>query len=262
MKKILVLALLGIASTAAVAQNDLTPVNTAPVPLKPTIWLIGDSTVNNGTKGLMGWGTALPQFFNLDKITIQNRARGGRSSRTYYNEGLWKAVEDQLKPGDYVLMQFGHNDGGGTYTGPRGRSSIKGNGDDTKVVTQDDGKTETVHSFGWYERQYIEGAKAKGATPIVLSLVPRNDWADGHVLRGNTGYGLYAKQAAEQDNAAFVDLNEIVGKHYDELGQEKVAAFFPQEHTHTSEAGATLNAQSVVEGLRALPGDPFAAYVK
>ena len=261
MKTFLVLALLGAAS-CALAQDNLAPVNPAPVPLKPTLWLVGDSTVNNGTKGQMGWGTVLPKFFDADKIRIENRARGGRSSRTFYTEGLWKAVEDSLKPGDFVLMQFGHNDGGATYIGPRGRSSIKGNGDETKDVTQDDGKAETVHSFGWYERQYIEGAKAKGATPIVLSLVPRNDWVDGKVARANTGYGLYAKQAAEQEKAAFVDLNEIVGKHYDELGQTKVATFFPNEHTHTNEEGATLNAQAVVEGLRALPGDPFAAYVK
>lgn len=76
----------------------------------PTLFLIGDSTVNNGAKGLQGWGTPFVKLFGPAKITVLNRARGGRSSRTFLTEGLWDQVAAQLKPGDYVLMRFGHND--------------------------------------------------------------------------------------------------------------------------------------------------------
>src|SRR5262249_44023918 len=80
--------------------------------LLPTLYIIGDSTVNNSTKDQMGWGTVIPDFFDTSKIRIENRARGGRSSRTYLTEGLWDQILAEIKPGDFVLMQFGHNDGG------------------------------------------------------------------------------------------------------------------------------------------------------
>src|SRR2546430_191873 len=129
------------------------PTNT-PGPL-PALFIIGDSTVNNGTKGLQGWGTPLTCHFDPAKIHVQNKARGGRSSRTYYTEGLWDQVRDSLKTGDFVLMQFGHNDGG-PLTGGRARASIKGNGEETKAVEdQTTGKKELVHTYGWYLRKYI-----------------------------------------------------------------------------------------------------------
>src|SRR6266852_2178037 len=81
-------------------------------PRLPTLFIIGDSTVNNSTKGQLGWGTPIAAFFNKSKINIENRARGGRSSRTYLTEGLWDQVLAGMKRGDFVLMQFGHNDGG------------------------------------------------------------------------------------------------------------------------------------------------------
>ncbi len=259
-------ALLGLLSGCA--RADETPVTAVkPLPAAgtrlPTLWLIGDSTVKNGTKGQMGWGDPIADFFDKTKIRVENRARGGRSSRTFLTEGLWDAVTREMQPGDFVLMQFGHNDGGkieGVY--PNGRASMKGNSDESKEVETTPGKTEVVHSYGWYLRQYIEGAKAKGATPIVLSMIPRNDWKDGKVARANPGYGQWAKEAAEAEKVPFLDLNEIVATKYEALGQEKVAPFFPNEHTHTNEEGARLNAQSVVEGLKALPNCPLCAFLK
>src|SRR5260370_7019852 len=76
---------------------------------RPTLYLIGDSTVNTPTKGQQGWGTPLPDFFNLTNISVVNRARGARTSRTFYTEGLWHQVGDSLKPPDFVLMQFRHH---------------------------------------------------------------------------------------------------------------------------------------------------------
>jgi lysophospholipase L1-like esterase len=222
----------------------------------PTLWIIGDSTVKNGTKGLRGWGEEIGAFFDPTKITVQNRALGGRSSRTYFTEGLWAKVADQIKPGDYVLMQFGHNDGGKVSgelsPGRPARASLKGTGEDTQVAdVGTTGQKETVHSYGWYLRQFIEGAKAKGATPIVLSPVPRDDWKDGKVLR-STDYGKWASDVAISENVPFIDLNGIIADQYDQLGQDKVKTFFPFEHTHTSAEGAQLNAKSVIKGIQGL----------
>ena len=250
MKKLLTLAALLCATLcSAVHAQD-----------KPTLWLIGDSTVNNGTKGLMGWGSVIAPFFDAAKINVVNRARGGRSSRTFYTEGLWDDVLKEMKPGDFVLMQFGHNDGGSLRQSTR--ASLKGNGEETEEVTDEKtAKKETVHAFGWYLRKYIGDTKTKGGTPVVLSLIPRNDWTDGKVARAFPGYGQFAKDAATSGGAAFVDLNGIIADHYDALGQEKVKPFFPKDHTHTNQAGAELNAQSVVEGLKSLKDCKLCEYL-
>src|SRR5215470_3701125 len=76
-----------------------------------TLFIIGDSTVKNSTEGLQGWGDPIADYFDQAKLRVVNRARGGRSSRTFQTEGLWDQVLKELKPGDFVLMQFGHNDG-------------------------------------------------------------------------------------------------------------------------------------------------------
>src|SRR5437867_12654193 len=100
---------------------------------QPTLFIIGDSTVKNGSgegaDGLWGWGSVIGPHFDATRIKIENRALGGRSSRTFLTEGLWAKVLADLKAGDFVLMQFGHNDGGPLDSG-RARASLKGNGDD------------------------------------------------------------------------------------------------------------------------------------
>ena len=218
-------------------------------PSLPTLFLIGDSTVKNswdkGDGGLWGWGRPLAAYFDLTKINVENQALGGTSSRSYIEGGHWARVLALVKPGDFVMMQFGHNDGG-----PKG--SNPGNNDGEVVRLSADGKKEFVDSYGWYIRKYIVETKAKGATPIVCSLIPRNDWKDGKVHRATGSYGTWAKEAAEQGEALFIDLNAIVADHYDQMGQEMVKPFFPKEHTHTGWEGAVLNAQSVVEGIRSL----------
>ncbi|TWT92306.1 Rhamnogalacturonan acetylesterase RhgT [Botrimarina colliarenosi] len=221
--------------------------------------LIGDSTVKNGQGrgdgGLWGWGQVLQPHFDVDCLVVENRALGGRSSRTYLTEGLWQRSLDSLRAGDYVLMQFGHNDGGQMFDGDRPRASIKGNGDESQDgVVEATGAEETVHSYGWYLRCYIADAKAKGAVPIVLSPAPRNIWRDGKVARASADYGKWAKEAAEQAGAPFIDLNEIVAKRYEEEGQQKVAGdfFTAADHTHTTRAGALVNAECVAKGIRGL----------
>lgn len=229
----------------------------------PVLWIIGDSTVRNGTKGQKGWGDPIKKYFDSEKIKVENKARGGRSSRSFLREGLWDAILKEMRAGDFVLMQFGHNDGGrieGTY--PHGRASLRGSGEETREVQQEEGKVEVVHTFGWYMRRYVQDARAKGAKPIVLSMIPRNNWKDGKVNRASGGYGLWAKEAAEAEKVPFLDLNELVAARYEALGQEKVNTFFPHEHTHTNEEGAELNAACVVQGIRALPESGLAAYLK
>lgn len=220
----------------------------------PTLWIIGDSTVRNHTPGQVGWGDPIADLFDPAKIIVQNRALGGRSSRTFFTEGLWDKVLSRIKPGDFVLMQFGHNDGG-PLAGPKARASLKGAGDQTQDVTDEKtGEKETVHTYGWYLKRYVTDANAKGATPIVLSPIPRNIWKDGKVARASKDYGKWAGEAAAAEGAAFIDLNEIIASRYEAAGQEKVALeyFGPTDHTHTTAAGAQLNAECVVEGIRGL----------
>jgi lysophospholipase L1-like esterase len=236
-------------------------------PALPSLFLIGDSTVRNGhgdgANGQWGWGDFLGKYFDSDKINVVNRAVGGTSSRTYLTQGQWGRVMAMLKKGDFVMMQFGHNDNGSPTNPPPGRSSIKGVGEESREIENPaNGQHETVHTFGWYLRKYIADTRAKGATPIVCSLVPRKIWKDGKIVRSKESHAGWAEQAAVSENVAFVDLNEIIARHYDDLGPERANSLFADEHTHTTAAGAELNAECVVSGLEALKEDPLAPYLK
>lgn len=218
---------------------------------KPTIYIIGDSTVRNTGKDQAGWGTFLINFLDSNKIKVSNQAMAGRSTRTFIKEGRWDKVLSTLKPGDYVLMQFGHNEGSKPDTSKAGyRGVLRGLGDETKELIWPDGKKEVVLTYGAYLRKFIQEAKAKGATPIVLSMIPRNQWNDGKVKRANNDFGKWAKETADLEDVAFIDLNQITADKYDIMGPEKVKKLFSGDHTHTNEAGATINAASVAEGIK------------
>ncbi len=225
----------------------------------PTLFIIGDSTVHNNTPAQQGWGDPLIKEFDPAKITVANRAMGGRSSRTFLTEGRWDAVVKDLKAGDFVLMQFGHNDGGGKINDAKCRASLKGNGDNSEdIVRVTDQKPETVHSYGWYLRKYITDAKAKGATAIVISPIPRNIWTNGKIGRSTNDYGGWAKQAADQEQALFIDFNNLLADRYEGIGQEKTAALFAgTDHTHTGPPGAEFNAKVMAEAIRGLKGNPL-----
>jgi rhamnogalacturonan acetylesterase len=224
---------------------------------RPTIYVIGDSTVRNSTghggPGQWGWGTFLIDNLDSSQFAVNNQAMAGRSTRTFTSEGRWDRVLQMLKPGDYVFMQFGHNDGSVPDTSKAGnRGTLKGTGDETKELTYADGRKEIVHTYGWYLKKFIREAKAKGATPVVCSMIPRNEWKDGKVIRATNNFGIWAAEAAKAEGASFIDLNKITADKYDELGAEKVKEYFPGDHTHTNEAGARLNAASVVDGIKQL----------
>jgi lysophospholipase L1-like esterase len=234
-------------------------------PKLPTLFLIGDSTVRNGrgdgAGGQWGWGEPLFDFFDPAKINVVNRAVGGLSSRTYLTLDHWKLVLDMMKPGDFVIMQFGHNDNGPLYDASRARGTLPGAGDETKEIDNPITKQhETVHTYGWYLKKFVEEARAKGATPMICSLIPRKIWQDGKIARNDKTYAGWARQVAEMEKAPFLDLNEIIAARYDALGPEKVEPLFADPHTHTSRAGAELNAECVVKALKALPEDPLAKY--
>lgn len=235
----------------------------------PTVFVIGDSTVKNGSGrgegGLWGWGDFLAEHFDLDRVGVENHALGGRSSRTFQTEGLWADVLGRVKPGDWVVMQFGHNDGIAPDDPQRPRGSLRGTGKETyEIIHPQTGRPETVYTYGHYMRTYIEDTLERGATPIVVSPVPRNMWEqDGTVVRDDQGYALWAREVAEEEGVPFVDLHERVARRYEAEGPAAVRAkYFVEDHTHTTEAGARLSAAAFVEGLRALDDLPLVRLLK
>ena len=224
----------------------------------PSLVLIGDSTVRSGGQnGAYGWGERLAPFFDTRRVNIVNNAIGGRSSRTFFTEGRWAAVLEQLKAGDWLLIQFGHNDGAriGDPAG-KNRGSVPGIGDEAVEDTRPDGTKERVQSFGWYLARYIDDAKAKGAHVVVLSPVPHKDrWQAGQPRDFET-YAAWGEQVARAHGARFIDLTMLITAAYRAAGAERVDGFFADARTHTNEAGATFNAAQVVEGLKRLP-DPI-----
>ena len=232
-----------------------------PNPKLVTIFVVGDSTANNHADGGLGWGDPFITYFDPAKVNVLNRARAGRSSRTFITEGLWDNVLSEMKRGDFVLIQFGHNDAGKINDETRARGSLPGTGEETQeidnLLTK---KHEVVQTYGWYMRKMIADTKAKGAVPVVFSLTVRNIWKEGHVERGSGRFGQWASEIAQSQNVQFIDLTTIIADRYEDLGQEKVQALFGPDHTHTSPAGAELNAELVVAGLKTLAHNPLERY--
>jgi lysophospholipase L1-like esterase len=260
---------LALALAAPTALLGQAPTRTLPAPRDttlPTVFHIGDSTVRNGNgdgaNGQWGWGDLTPCYYDASRVNTVNRALGGRSSRTYLTGGQWSGVLSMLKAGDIVIMQFGHNDGGAVNDTSRARGSLRGIGEETEEI--DNLLThqhELVHTFGWYLRKFIGDTRAKGATPIVASLVPRNRWENGSVQRNKQDYAGWAEQVARTEGVAFLDLNELIAKEFDALGEEKVKPFFVEDRTHTTLDGAKFSARIVIAALRRLPNGPVAKYL-
>jgi lysophospholipase L1-like esterase len=237
---------------------------------KPTLYAIGNSTVRTGTRGdgengQWGWGAPIADFFDRSRLNFENRAWGGTSSRTFRTQDFWQKVLDKLKAGDYIIMQFGHNDSSPINDDRRARGTINGNGEETQEIDNIlTGKHEIVHSYGWYIRQYIIEIKAKGATPIVCSLIPRNKWTGDKIDRSVDDYALWAKQAAEQEGAHFIPLNKLICDHYDRIGKERVTALYfdKDETTHTNAMGAQMNATILSEAIKSVEGLDLKNFLK
>lgn len=248
------------------AQTNL-PQHAALNPKLPTLFIVGDSTASNGPD--RGWGDHLANYFDNTRINVANRARAGRSSRSYMVEGLWDKTLAEIKQGDFVMLQWGHNDGG-DLGGAKPRGSLHGIGEETQDVAQTvgvmAGKTETIHTYGWYNQKYIADIQARGATPMMLSLTEQNIWkpdADGipQLQHGMAVYDKMEQQIAETAHIAYIDMGAVEWDRLQAAGPEKTALLFPIDHTHTSADGAELNAQSVVIALEEAKS-PLVAYLK
>ena len=249
---------------------------------KPVVFFTGDSTVKNADKeedGMWGWASQAQTVFDESKITLVNAARAGRSTRSFIREGLWEKVYNSLQPGDFVTIQFGHNDIC-PITDAKARGVIAESKDTLHVYRLDNGTYEVVYSFGWYLKKMIDDCREKGATPILVSLTPRNEWPGGKIERRDDSYGKWYREVVKETGVEFVDLHNISADFLDkkyakkrlsddkekakaEMAQikEKAGLYFKKDHTHASKMGAQMNAKSFAKGLKA-NGSTLAKYLK
>ena len=171
---------------------------------KPTLFLIGDSTMANkdnpDKNPEHGWGQVLPQFFTSG-IEIQNHAMNGRSSKSFRTEGRWDKVEKQLKKGDFVIIQFGHND-----------QKVKDSTKFTNPYTQYRANLE----------RYVNETRAKGATPILMTSIVRRDFTENGVLVDtHKEYPLVVRLVADAMKVPFVDMQLLTEQMEISAGPEK-----------------------------------------
>lgn len=252
---------------------------------KPTIFVLGDSTAHNTAVGrngqrCVGWGTPLAEFFDPGKVSVDNAAHAGQSSRTYFTiPNDWPRVQGLIHPGDFVLLVFGINDGNPPQR-PRSRGSLPGTGAETVDVKHPDGTTEVVHTYGWYMTRMAEAAQAKGAHVYFLTVTTRNIWTNPKVkfrdatpvgplpqdydpaqdrIERGTAHGAYTRWTLELGRSLGIpvfDLTNFCADRYEKMGREAVNRLY-SDHNHTYAAGAKLVAESVVAGLKAFPHSPF-----
>lgn len=214
----------------------------------PTIFLIGDSTMAD-KKGPVeknperGWGQALHQYFSSE-VAIQNHAVNGRSSKSFIDEGRWDAVLEALQPGDYVLIQFGHNDQ--KYKDPKRYTNPT---------------TAYYHNLS----RFVRETRAKAATPILLTSIVRRNFNEHGTLEDTHGlYPLIVRQAAKDLDVLLIDHLYATEQIVLELGEEAskdIYLWIPagayeiwpdgrQDNTHLSQRGATRYAGIVAEAIR------------
>ena len=274
-----------ILTAAALAGANRAAAADAAAGAKPTLWVLGDSTAHNTAIGhngqrCVGWGTPLAEFFNPERVTVQNVAHAGQSSRTYFTlPHDWPRVSRLIRPGDFVLLVFGINDGGPPKD-DRSRGSIPGLGDATLNLKHGDGSVEEVHTYGWYMSHMADAARDKGAHVVLLTVTTRNIWTNPKVkfrdatplaplppdydpsqdrIERGTAHGAYTrwtKELGAQLHLPVFDLTNFCADRYEKMGREAVNRLY-SDHNHTYAAGAELVAQSVVAGLKAFPNSPF-----
>jgi lysophospholipase L1-like esterase len=209
------------------------------------VYLIGDSTIaRKDTRAYpeTGWGMPFAHFFDAG-VEVDNRAKNGRSTRTFLEEGLWKPVADKLEAGDYVLIQFGHND---------------------EVKTKKSYTTEA--EFMANLKRYVDESRRKKALPVLLTPVARRLFdAAGTVVGTHEAYSGLVRQVAREQQVPLIDLDRQSQALLQRLGPETSKLLFlhlaPGEHpnypkgkednTHFSELGARLMAQLVYADLKA-----------
>ncbi|ERT01924.1 rhamnogalacturonan acetylesterase [Sporothrix schenckii 1099-18] len=219
----------------------------------PTIHLCGDSTMANMSGVIQGWGQYLHYSFDPARFTVVNSAIAGRSARSYTREGRFAAVLKQVQPGDWVVIEFGHNDGGG-LSKDNGRSDCFGAGDETCQTTYD-GKPETVQTYPTYLKQAGAAFLKAGAKLVLSAPTPNDVWSDAGVYSwGPDRFAYYAMLAAEElggtkAGAYFVPHGAYAAQAMKALGSDVVRKNYPQDHTHTSPFLADVMAGAFVLGL-------------
>lgn len=226
---------------------------------KTTIYSIGDSTmatkVNPATNPEFGWCQVLPTFFKSD-VVIDNRAVNGRSTKSFIAEKKWEAVYKVLKPGDYVFIQFGHNDGKVTdslrYTNPH-----------------------TAYRYNLI--QFVKEAREKGAIPILFSPIARRNFNEqGVLISKHETYSMEMRLVAQEFNVPFIDMEYLTESLEIAYGPEKSkqlhlhykpgeVSYYPEgkdDDTHLSIKGATEIAKIAVAQLKLLTNPQFQNLIK
>jgi lysophospholipase L1-like esterase len=215
-------------------------------PQKITVYLIGDSTISiKETKVYpeTGWGMPFATFFD-STVVVDNRAKNGRSTRTFISENRWQPIVDQLREGDYVFIQFGHND--------ESKEKID------RYTTPDEYKKNLT--------RFIDEARAKKAVPVLLSPVARRKFKEGIQQETHAEYSPLVRQTAKDKGVAFIDLDAKSIELLQQYGEEKSKLLFlqlePGEHpnypegkndnTHFNELGARVIAQLVLSEVKKL----------
>lgn len=176
----------------------------AATPQHTTIFMIGDSTMANkdttGGKQERGWGMMLGECFDAQHIRIDNHAVNGRSTLSFINEGRWQRVAEQIRPGDYVVIQFGHND----------------------EKPQADRHTEPGSTFDANLERFVSETRARGGIPVLMnSVVRRNFVGDADTLTDTHGaYRTAPRTVAKRLNVPFVDANRITQQLEERMGRE------------------------------------------
>jgi len=217
---------------------------------KIKIFIAGDSTAaNKEVKAYpeTGWGMPFTYFFD-SSVSVDNRAKNGRSTKSFISEGLWKKLIDDVNEGDYVLIQFGHND------------EAKEKGD--RYSTPEEFKANLV--------KFISETRNKKANPVLLTPVSRRQFDSvGNVRQTHAVYSPLVREVAKQYNVPLIDLDELSRALYQKFGPENSKLLFMQlepgenpnypegrnDNTHFNELGARKIAQLVLWGLKDLKLD-------
>jgi len=240
--------------------QSIIPVALASVAIAaPTVYLAGDSTmaVGGGGTSTQGWGVYLP--YSLQGVTVVNNAVAGTSARSYTDTNRFATLAAKVVSGDFVIIEFGHNDGGSLSTTDNGRTDCYGSGNETCITP--DGVT--VYTYVEYLTNATERMIAKGAQVIISSPTPDNACETGTCSYTPSRFTDYGKIVVENSGSqsSFVDHGQYVGNRYIALGVTVVDSYYPVDHTHTSPAGADVVAGQFVKGILCSKS-PLATYVK
>ncbi|KAF1809191.1 Rhamnogalacturonan acetylesterase [Eremomyces bilateralis CBS 781.70] len=212
-----------------------------------TIYLAGDSTMakDSNPPKKQGWGEYLKNYVS---VPVVNKAIGGRSARSYTVEGRFDEIAKVVKPGDIVVIEFGHNDGG-SLKNDNGRSGCPGEGNEVCQSTFN-GKKVTVRTFPYYISTAGKKFTSLGATVIISSQTPNNPWETNKFSAGPPRFVELAKKAAAQvPGAEYIDHFAYAAQSYKAAGASATKAMFPVDHTHTNAKGAEFVAKTFVKAV-------------